>query len=40
MEAGSEPQYRTQVNPYAGFSDLGKRACQRDARYPSVAEEY
>ena len=23
MEAGFEPQHRTQVNPYAGWPDLG-----------------
>ena len=40
MEAGAEPQHRTQVNPYAGSSGLGKRARQRDARYPIVAQEY
>jgi hypothetical protein len=40
MEAGAEPQHRTQVNPFAGFSDLGQRACQRNARYPIVVEEY
>ena len=40
MEAGAEPQHRTQVNPYTGSSDLGKRARQRDARFPIVAEEY
>jgi hypothetical protein len=40
MEAGAEPQHRTQVNPYAGFSGLGQRARQRDARYPIVTEKY
>jgi len=40
MEAGAEPQHRTQVNPYAGFSRLGKRAGQRNARFPVEAEEY
>jgi hypothetical protein len=40
MEAGTEPQHRTQVNPSAGSSDLDKRARQRNARYPIVAEEY
>ncbi len=37
MEAGCEPQHRTQVNLSAGFPDLGERARQRDAQYPSVA---
>ncbi len=37
MEAGCEPQHRTQVNLFAGFPDLGERARQRDARYPIVA---
>ena len=37
MEAGCEPQHRTQVNLYAGFPDLGERARKRDAQYPSVA---
>ena len=40
MEAGAEPQHRMQVNPFAGFSDLGQRAFQRDARYPIGVEEY
>lgn len=36
MEAGNEPQHRTQVNLSAGFLDLGERARQRDARFPIV----
>ena len=40
MEVGSEPQHRAKVNPYVGSSGLGKRALQRDARYPIVTKEY
>ena len=36
MEARDEPRYRTQVNPCRGWPDLGERALQRDARYPTV----
>ncbi len=37
MEALDVPQHRTQVNPSAGWSGLGKCARQHDARYPTVA---
>jgi hypothetical protein len=37
MEAGCEPQHRTQVNLCAGSPDLGECASQHDARYPTVA---
>ena len=37
MEAGCEPQHRTQVNLYAGSLDLGECASQHDAPYPTVA---
>lgn len=37
MEAGCEPQHRTQVNLYVGFPVLGERARQRDALFPTVA---
>ncbi len=36
MEARDAARHRTQVNPCRGWSDLGKRAFQRDARYPTV----
>ena len=36
MEAGGEPQHRTQVNPQAGGPDLGECARQHDALYPTV----
>jgi hypothetical protein len=36
MEAGSEPQHRTQVNLYAGFCGMGECAFQHDARNPNV----
>ena len=35
MEALDEPQHRTRVNPYAGYSALGECAFQHDARYPT-----
>jgi len=37
MEARGEPWYPTQVNPCIGCPGLGERACQREARYPTVA---
>ena len=37
MEARDTPWYRTQVNPCTGRDGRGKRAAQREARYPIVA---
>lgn len=37
MEARGGPWSRTRVNPCTGWIGLGERACQRDARYPTVA---
>ena len=37
MEARGKPRYRTQVNPCAGWSGLGKCAGKHDALYPTVA---
>ncbi len=37
MEARGEPRYRTQVNPCAGWSGLGKCASKHDAQYPTAA---
>ena len=37
MEARGKPQYRTQVNPSAGWPELGECARQHDARFPTVA---
>ena len=34
MEARDEPQYRTQVNPSAGWSGSGESASQDEAQYP------
>ena len=36
MEARDEPPYRMQMNPYAGWTELGERTPQREARYPTV----
>jgi hypothetical protein len=36
MEARDEPQYRTQVNPSAGWSGPGECASKHEARYPTV----
>lgn len=38
MEARGEPQYRTQVNPYAGWLGLGECAWQYEAQYPTVTK--
>ena len=37
MEARGRPQHRTQVNPPAGWPELGECASEHDARYPTVA---
>ena len=37
MEARDQWRSRTQVNPRQGWSGLGKRAFQRDSRFPTVA---
>ena len=37
MEARDEPQYRTQVNPTAGWSGPGECASQHEAQYPTGA---
>ncbi len=37
MEARGQAWNRTQVNPRSGCQGLGKRASQRDARYPTEA---
>ena len=35
MEARDEPQYRTQVNPSAGWSGSGECASKHEAQYPT-----
>jgi hypothetical protein len=40
MEAGGEPQHRTQSEPLRRLVDLGECARQYDARYPTVVDEY
>ena len=37
MEARDAPRSRTSVNPWRGWSGLGERAAQREARYPTEA---